>query len=93
MLEKITRHGRTVAGALNLADSRRPSGNRIAVNEAAVENAADIVLMPVSACKQLCNLCHELATRTNVQFWSDKTNVLLKSLLAQRSSFSGSRTR
>ena len=81
LLEKSTRGGLIVVGALNLGGSTEPVGNAVGVVEAAVEKSADTVLMPVSARKQLFDLSDDMATRINVQFYSDTTDALLKSLL------------
>ena len=81
LLEKSTRGGLIVVGALNLGGSTEPLGNAVGVVEAAVEKSADTVLMPVSARKQLIDLSDDMATRINVQFYSDTTDALLKSLL------------
>ena len=81
LLEKSTRGGLIVVGALNLGGSTEPLGNAVGVVEAAVEKSADTVLMPVSARKQLFDLSDDMATRINVQFYSDTTDALLKALL------------
>ena len=81
LLEKSTRGGLIVIGALNLGGSTEPLGNAVGVVEAAVEKSAATVLMPVSARKQLFDLSDDMATRINVQFYSDTTDALLKSLL------------
>ena len=81
LLEKSAKGGLIVVGALNLGGSTEPLGNAVGVVEAAVERSADTVLMPVSARKQLFDLSDDMATRTNVQFYSDTTDALLKALL------------
>ena len=81
LLEKSTRGGLIVVGALNLGGSIETLGNAVGVVEAAVEKSADTVLMPVSARKQLFDLSDDMATRINVQFYSDTTDALLKALL------------
>ena len=81
LLEKSTRGGLIVVGALNLGGSTEPLANAVAVVEAAVEKSADTVLIPVSARKQLFDLSDDMATRINVQFYSDTTDALLKALL------------
>lgn len=81
LLEKSTRGGLIVVGALNLGGSTEPLANAVGVVEAAVEKAADTVLIPVSARKQLFDLSDDMATRINVQFYSDTTDALLKALL------------
>ena len=45
------------------------------------EKGADTVLIPVSARKQLFDLSDDMATRVNVQFYSDTPDALLKALL------------
>lgn len=81
LLEKSTRGGLIVVGALNLGGSVEPLTNAVAVVEVAVEKGADTVLMPVSARKQLFELSDDMATRINIQFYSDTPDALLKSLL------------
>ena len=43
--------------------------------------SASVILMPVSARRQLFDLSDDMATRINVQFYSDTPDVLLKALL------------
>ena len=81
LLEKSNRGGLIVVGALNLGGSVEPLANAIEIVEVAVEKGADTVLMPVSARKQLFELSDEMATRTNIQFYSDPSDALLKTLL------------
>ena len=81
LLEKSTKGGLIVVGALNLGGSVEPLTNAVAIVEAAVEKGADTVLMPVSARKQLFDLSDDMATRINVQFYSDTPDALLKALL------------
>ena len=81
LLERSNRGGLIVVGALNLGGSTEPLGNAVGVVEAAVEKSADTVLMPVSARRQLIDLSDDMATRINVQFYSDTTDALLKALL------------
>ena len=81
LLEKSTKGGLILVGALNLGGSVEPLVNPVAVVEAAVEKGASIVLIPVSARRQLFDLSDEMATRVNVQFYSDSPDALLKALL------------
>ena len=81
LLEKSNRGGLIVVGALNLGGSVEPLANAIEIIEVAVEKGADTVLMPVSARKQLFELSDDMATRTNIQFYSDPSDALLKALL------------
>ena len=81
LLEKSTKGGLILVGALNLGGSVEPLVNPVAVVEAAVEKGASIVLIPVSARRQLFELSDEMATRVNMQFYSDSPDALLKALL------------
>ena len=81
LLEKSTKGGLIVVGALNLGGSVEPLANTVGVVEVAVEKGADTVLMPVSARKQLFELSDDLATRIGIQFYSDTADALLKALL------------
>ena len=81
LLEKSTKGGLIVVGTLNLGGSVEPLGNAVGIAEMAVEKGADSVLMPVSARKQLFELSDNMATRINIQFYSDAADALLKSLL------------
>ncbi|MCY4165841.1 MAG: BREX system Lon protease-like protein BrxL [Gammaproteobacteria bacterium] len=81
LLEKSTKGGMILVGALNLGGSVEPLLNPVAVVEAAVEKGASIVLIPVSARRQLFELSDEMAIRVNVQFYSDSPDALLKALM------------
>ena len=81
LLETSLKGGLTVVGALNLGGSVEPLANAVGVVEVAVEKGADTVLIPVSARRQLIELSDDMATRVNVQFYSDATDALLKALL------------
>ena len=81
LLEKSVKGGLIVVGALNLGGSVESLANAVGVVEAAVEKGASVVLMPVSARKQLFDLSDDMATRVNVQFYSDTPDALLKALL------------
>jgi len=70
-----------LVGALNLGGSIETLANPVGVVEAAVEKGASIVLVPVSARRQLFDLSDDMATRVNVQFYSDASDALLKALL------------
>ena len=81
LLDKSTKGGLIVVGVLNLGGSVEPLANAVGIVEVAVEKGAHTVLMPVSARKQLFDLSDDMATRINIQFYSDTPDVLLKSLL------------
>ena len=81
LLEKSLKGGLIVVGALNLGGSVEQLANAVGIVEAAVEKGAETVLIPVSARRQLFDLSDDMATRVNVQFYSDTPDALLKALL------------
>ena len=81
LLEKSTKGGLIVVGALNLGGSVEPLANAVGIVEVAVDKGADTLLMPVSARKQLFELSDDMATRINIQVYSDTPDALLKALL------------
>ncbi len=80
LLEKSAKGGLIAVGSLNLGGSVDALANAVGVVEAAVEKQAAIVLMPVSARRALLDLSDDMATRVNVQFYSDTPDALLKAL-------------
>jgi len=80
LLGKNIRGGLIVVGGLNLGGSIEPVYNAVSVVELAVERGATSVLMPVTSRKQLYDLSDSMATRVDVQFYSDARDALLKSL-------------
>ena len=81
LLEKSIKGGLILVGALNLGGSVEPLANAVGIVETAVEKGASVVLMPVSARRQLFELSDDMATRINVLFYSDTPDALLKALL------------
>ena len=81
LLEKSIKGGLILVGALNLGGSVEPLANAVGIVEVEVEKGASVVLIPVSARRQLFDLSDEMATRVNVQFYSNTPDALLKSLL------------
>ena len=81
LLEKSIKGGLIPVGALNLGGSVEPLANAVGIVEVAVEKGASVVLMPVSARRQLFELSDDMATRINVLFYSDTPDALLKALL------------
>ena len=81
LLEKSIKGGLISVGALNLGGSVEPLANAVGIVEAAVEKGASVILMPVSARRQLFDLSDDMATRINIQFYSDTPDALLKALL------------
>src|SRR5262249_1497376 len=80
LIGKSLRGGLVVVGGLNLGGSVDVLHNAIDVVELAVEKGATVVLMPVSARKQLFDLSDDMATKVNVLFYSDVREALLKAI-------------
>ena len=80
LLGRSLRGGLVVVGGLNLGGSIDPLHNAIDVVELAVEKGASVVLMPVSARKQLFDLSDDMATKVNVLFYGDAREALLKAI-------------
>ena len=71
-----------MVGGLNLGGSIEPIYNPVSIIELAVEKGASSVLMPVACRRQLNDLSDEMATRVDVQFYSDSRDAILKALVA-----------
>jgi ATP-dependent Lon protease len=80
LLQKSIRGGLVVVGGLNLGGSINPVPNAVSIVELAVEKGATLLLMPVSARRQLFDLSDDMATRIDIQFYSDSREALLKAL-------------
>jgi ATP-dependent Lon protease len=81
LLEKSAKGGLIVVGSLNLGGSVESVYNAVALAELAVEKGASTLLMPVSARRQLFDLSDAMATRVDIQFYSDTPDALLKALV------------
>lgn len=80
LINKSLRGGLVAVGSLNLGGSLDPLHNAIDIVERAVEKGATVVLMPVSARKQLFDLSDDLATKVNVVFYTDAREALIKAI-------------
>jgi ATP-dependent Lon protease len=80
LLGKSLRGGLVIVGGLNLGGSLDPLHNAIDVVELAVEKGATVMLIPVSARKQLFDLSDDMATKVNVLFYGDAREALLKAI-------------
>ena len=80
LLQKSVKGGMIVVGALNLGGSVDPVYNAVPVAELAVEKGASLLLMPVTSRKQLIDLSDDMATRVDIQFYSDPREALIKAL-------------
>jgi ATP-dependent Lon protease len=81
LLKKSLRGGLIVIGEINLGGSIEPIHNPVAIAEIAVEKGATTLLMPVSCRRQLLDLSDEMATKLDIQFYSDARDALLKAMV------------
>lgn len=81
ILERNTRGGTIIVGALNLGGSVELVPNPVAVAELAVDKQASTLLLPVTARKELNDLPDELWTKINIEFYSDAADAVFKSLV------------
>jgi ATP-dependent Lon protease len=81
LMERSTKGGLIIIGALNLGGSVEMIPNPVAVAEMAVEKGAAQLLMPISSRRQLLGLPDEMATKVNVVFYSDLSDALMKAIL------------
>jgi len=81
LLQKHIRGGLIVIGAVNLGGSIEPVYNAVSITELAIEKGATSLLMPVNARKQLHDLSDDMATKVDIQFYSDVRDVLFKAMV------------
>jgi len=80
LLKKSIRGGLIVVGEINLGGSIEPVHNPVSIAEIAVEKGATSMLMPVACRRQLIDLSDDMATKIDIQFYSDARDALLKSI-------------
>ncbi|OGR05707.1 MAG: TIGR02688 family protein [Deltaproteobacteria bacterium RIFOXYD12_FULL_50_9] len=81
LLKKSVRGGLIVVGEINLGGSLDPIHNPVALAEIAVEKGATALLMPVACRRQLIDLSDDMATKIDIQFYSDARDALLKAMV------------
>lgn len=81
LLKKSIRGGLIICGEINLGGSIEPIHNAVNITEIAVEKGAMSLLMPVSCRKQLIDLSDDMATKIDIQFYSDARDALLKTIM------------
>lgn len=81
LLKKSVRGGLIIVGEINLGGSIEPIHNPVNVAEIAVEKGAMALLMPVSCRRQLFELSDDMATKIDIQFYSDARDALLKAMV------------
>jgi len=80
LLKKSIRGGLIVCGEINLGGSIEPIHNPVSIAEIAVEKGATALLMPVSCRRNLVDLSDDMATKVDIQFFSDARDALLKAI-------------
>lgn len=80
LLKKSVRGGLIVVGEINLGGSIEPIHNPVNIAEIAVEKGATALLMPVACRRQLLDLSDDMATKIDIQFYSDARDALLKAM-------------
>ncbi|MFO7760212.1 MAG: magnesium chelatase domain-containing protein, partial [Desulfobia sp.] len=81
LLKKSVRGGLIICGELNLGGSIEPVHNVVTIAEIAVEKGATALLVPVSSRKQLFDLSDDMATKIDIQFYSDARDALFKAMV------------
>jgi len=80
LLKKTIRGGLVIVGEINLGGSIETLHNPVEMVEIAVEKGASAVLMPVACRRQLFDLSDDMATKVDIQFYSDARDALLKAI-------------
>ncbi len=80
VLERSIRGGAVVVGRLNLGGSVEPLMKPVEIAELAAERQASVLLMPVSARRDLFDLPDDVWTRLNIEFYSDAADAVFKAL-------------
>ena len=81
LLKKSVRGSLIIVGEINLGGSIEPIHNPVTIAEIAVEKGASALLMPVSCRRQLFDLSDDMATKIDIQFYSDTRDALLKAMV------------
>ena len=81
LLKKSIRGGLIIVGEVNLGGSIEEIHNSVTMAELSVEKGATALLMPITCRRQLFDLSDDMATKVDIQFYSDARDALLKSIL------------
>lgn len=80
LLKKSVRGGLIIVGEINLGGSIEPIHNPVSIAEIAIEKGALVLLMPVASRRHLFDLSDDMATKIDIQFYSDTKDALLKAI-------------
>lgn len=81
LLKKSVRGGLIIVGEINLGGSIETVHNPVNIAEIAIEKGATALLMPVACRRQLYELSDDMATKVDIQFYSDAKDALLKAMV------------
>jgi ATP-dependent Lon protease len=81
LLKRSVRGGLIIVGEINLGGSIEPVHNAVTIAEIAIEKNATALLMPVTSRRQLVDLSDDMATRIDIQFYSDAKDAILKAIV------------
>ena len=81
LLKKSVRGGLIIVGEINLGGSIEPIHNPVTIAEIAVEKGATALLVPMACRRQLFDLSDDMATKIDIQFYSDARDALLKAMV------------
>ena len=81
LIERSVKGGIIIVGVLNLGGSIELLHNPVAIAELAVDKQATSLLMPISSRRALFELPDDMATKINIDFYSDSQDALMKSIL------------
>lgn len=81
LLKKSVRGGLVIIGEINIGGSIEHVYNPVTIAEIAVEKGATALLMPVASRRQLLDLSDDMATKIDIQFYSDARDALLKAIV------------
>lgn len=81
ILRKSLKGGLILIGWINLCGSIEPVTNALNIAELAVGKGASVLLMPVTARRQLYDLSDDMATKIDIQFYQDARDALLKAIV------------
>ena len=80
LLGKSLKGGPIAVGGINLGGALDPVHNAVSVAEIAVEKGATMLLIPISARRQLNELSDEMAMKLTILYYADAREALIKAL-------------
>lgn len=81
LVKKSVRGGLIIVGEINLGGSLNSVHNAVAITEIAIEKGATALLIPIACRKQLFELSDDMATKIDIQFYSDARDALFKAMI------------